>query len=170
MPDSHWKTVVLSAALLALAIVLRIYLPRFPVALSLVVLGWLLSVSLDLKAHGVATVGHVPRGLPSVQLPPIHLADVRRLVLPAIGLALVGFGDATANGRVFARRRGYELDANQELAGLAGAQIASAFTGGMPVSSSDSAPRSRMPPAAGHASSRSRPPGSSRSSPRSRCR
>jgi SulP family sulfate permease len=60
------------------------------------------------------------------------------LVLPAIGLALVGFGDATANGRVFARRRGYELDANQDLAGLAGAQLASAFTGGMPVSSSGS--------------------------------
>jgi sulfate permease, SulP family len=138
VPDSHWKTVALSAALLGLAILLRIYLPRFPVALSLVVLGWLLSVSLDLKAHGVATVGHVPRGLPSVQLPAIHLADVRRLVLPAIGLALVGFGDATANGRVFARRRGYELDANQDLAGLAGAQIASAFTGGMPVSSSGS--------------------------------
>ncbi len=138
VPDSHWKTVVLSAALLGLAIVLRIYLPRFPVALSLVVLGWLLSVSLDLKAHGVATVGHVPRGLPSIAAPTIHFADVRSLVLPAIGLALVGFGDATANGRVFARRRGYELDANQDLAGLAGAQIASAFTGGMPVSSSGS--------------------------------
>ena len=138
VPDSHWKTVALSAALLGLAIVLRIYLPRFPVALSLVVLGWLLSVSLDLKSHGVATVGHVPSGLPSVHAPPIHFTDVRKLVLPAIGIALVGFGDATAIGRVFARRRGYELDANQDLAGLAGAQIASAFTGGMPVSSSGS--------------------------------
>ena len=82
VPDSHWKTAVLSAALLSLAILLRIYLPRFPVALSLVVLGWLLSVSLDLKSHGVATVGHVPSGLPSVHAPPIHFADVRRLVLP----------------------------------------------------------------------------------------
>ena len=134
----HWKTTALSAVLLALAILLRIYLPRFPGALGIVVLGGILSVSLDLKSHGIETVGHVATGLPHISTPQMSFADVRSLALPAVGLALVGFGDAIANGRNFARKRGYEIDANQELAGLAAAQFAAGFSGAMPVGSSGS--------------------------------
>lgn len=138
LPDASWATAALSAALLALAIVIRIYLPRFPGALSVVVIGGLLSVSFDLKAHGIATVGHVAAGLPHISRPHTSFADVRNLALPAVGLALVGFADAIAIGRSFARKRGYEIDANQELAGLAAAQFAAGFSGAMPVGSSGS--------------------------------
>jgi len=138
VPDAGWATAALSAALLALAILLRVYLPRFPGALSVVVIGGMLSVSFDLKSHGIATVGHVVGGLPSISRPQIAFADVRRLALPAAGLALVGFADAIAIGRSFARRRGHEIDANQELAGLAAAEIAAGFSGAMPVGSSGS--------------------------------
>lgn len=138
LPDAHWATAALSAVLLALAILLRIYLPRFPGALGVVVIGGLLSVSFDLKSHGIATVGHVAGGLPRISTPQASFADIRRLALPAAGLALVGFGDAIAIGRSFARKRGYEIDANQELAGLAAAQFAAGFSGAMPVGSSGS--------------------------------
>ncbi|MGZ4390250.1 MAG: SulP family inorganic anion transporter [Gaiellaceae bacterium] len=138
LPDADWRTAVLSAGLLALAILLRIYLPRFPGALGIVVLGGILSVSFDLKSHGIATVGHVTAGLPRISAPQMSFADVRSLALPAVGLALVGFGDAIANGRNFARKRGYEIDANQELAGLAAAQFAAGFSGAMSVGSSGS--------------------------------
>ena len=138
VPDSSWETAALSAVLLALALLLRIYLPRFPGALSIVVIGGLLSVSFDLKSHGIATVGHVASGLPSISRPNASFSDIRHLALPAVGLALVGFGDAIAIGRAFARKRGYEIDANQELAGLAAAQFAAGFSGAMPVGSSGS--------------------------------
>jgi SulP family sulfate permease len=63
---------------------------------------------------------------------------VRKLALSAVGLALFGLADAIAIGGLFARRRGYEIDSNQELAGLAAAQIAAGFSGAMPVGSSGS--------------------------------
>jgi len=138
VPDASWGTAALSAVLLALAILLRIYLPRFPGALSIVVIGGLLSVSFGLKSHGIATVGHVASGLPDISRPQASFSDIRHLALPAVGLALVGFGDAIAIGRAFARKRGYEIDANQELAGLAAAQFAAGFSGAMPVGSSGS--------------------------------
>jgi SulP family sulfate permease len=138
LPDASWATAVLSAGLLALAILIRIYLPRYPGTLGVVVLGGLLSISFDLKSHGIATVGHVAAGLPRLSKPQASFSDVRNLALPAVGLALVGFADASAIGRSFARRRGYEIDSNQELAGLAAAQIAAGFSGAMPVGSSGS--------------------------------
>jgi SulP family sulfate permease len=133
VPDASWATAALSAVLLTLALLLRIYLPRFPGALSVVVIGGLLSVSFGLKSHGIATVGHVASGLPNIARPHASFADIRSLALPAVGLALVGFGDAIAIGRAFAQKRGYEVDANQELAGLAAAQFAAGFSGAMPV-------------------------------------
>ena len=61
---------------------LRFLAPAVPGALVLVVGGLLASARFDLGAHGVALVGHVPRGLPAPQLPDLalvrdHYADDR---------------------------------------------------------------------------------------------
>jgi sulfate permease, SulP family len=47
----------------------RYLAPRFPAALVVVVLAIVASSALDLAAHGVATVGSIPSGLPAVGLP-----------------------------------------------------------------------------------------------------
>ena len=53
----------------ALILGLRFFAPRVPGALVLVVGGLLATSLFDLGAHGVALVGHVPRGLPAPTLP-----------------------------------------------------------------------------------------------------
>ena len=60
------------------------------------------------------------------------------LLLPAVGVTVVAYTDNTLEGRGFAARRRYRIDANQELFALAGANAAAGLVQGFPVSSSGS--------------------------------
>jgi len=86
--------------------------------------------------QGVALVGalpalHIPLGLP--------LADWalwRQMFPGALLIALVGYVSSLVVGESLARKRGQRVEPRRELAGLAGANLAAAFTGGMPVAAS----------------------------------
>ncbi len=65
-------------------------------------------------------------------------ADTINLVLPAFGVALVGYSDNVLTGRAFASRSHQRIDANQELLALGAANIAAGFLHSFPVSSSGS--------------------------------
>ena len=61
--------------------------------------GLLVSWIFDLGAHGVALVGEVPRGLPTVKLPEWHLvsAHTSTIAVAAVALVLIGFSQTTEN-------------------------------------------------------------------------
>jgi SulP family sulfate permease len=61
------------------------------------------------------------------------------MILPAIGVLLVAYSEALGVAHEFAEKHGYEVDANQELNAHAGANLASAFFGGMLAAGSMSA-------------------------------
>jgi MFS superfamily sulfate permease-like transporter len=88
--------------------------------------------------HGVKLIGAVPAGLPIARLPSISAADLTALLLPALGVALVGYTDAVLTGRAFATRRHERVDADTELLALGAANLASGVLHGFPVSSSGS--------------------------------
>src|SRR5690349_258771 len=70
-----------------------------------------------------------------------HLAAagrLRRLLLPAAGVLLVGYTDNVLTGRAFAIRGGYSTDANQEFLALGAANVGAGLFQGFPVSSSGS--------------------------------
>lgn len=69
-------------------------------------------------------------------MPP--LGDYPTLLLPALGVLLVGYTDNVLTGRAFAIRGGYEVDANQEFLALGAANVGAGIFRGMPVSSSGS--------------------------------
>jgi MFS superfamily sulfate permease-like transporter len=72
LDDASATTVQVGAAALGV-FGLRVMAPRIPGALVLVVGGLVASRLLDLGARGVALVGQVPRGLPSLEVPPGQL-------------------------------------------------------------------------------------------------
>jgi sulfate permease, SulP family len=63
---------------------------------------------------------------------------VAALVLPALGVATVGYTDNVLTARAFATRNRYDVDANTELVGLGFANLAAGALHGFPVSSSGS--------------------------------
>jgi SulP family sulfate permease len=93
-----------------------------------------LVTGLDLdQGKGVAVVGTLPSGLPVFGL---HLPGVETAVslLPAaVLICLVAYVESVSIAKTLANRRRQTIDPNQELFALGAANLAAAFSGGMPV-------------------------------------
>ncbi|MGW2036723.1 SulP family inorganic anion transporter [Streptomyces virginiae] len=136
--DLHRPTAVLAAGCLALLFVLPLVWPPLPGPLVVLALATAVVAGFDLDAnHGISVIGAVPTGLPGFALPdPSDYAD---LVLPAVGVLLVGYSDVVLTARAFARHDDpHPLAANRELLALGVSNIGAGVLHGFPVSSSAS--------------------------------
>ena len=111
-------------------------IPRLPWSFVVVVAGIGLSAALDLSARGVAVVGEVPAGLPSLGLPGIPFADLGPVISGGALIALVAAAEGLSAARLFALRGGYDVDSNQELLGAGMANVAAGLSGGLSVAGS----------------------------------
>jgi sulfate permease, SulP family len=139
--EIHWTTVVVGLVSLAVILGLRFTAPAVPGALVLVVGGLVASGLFDLGAHGVALVGHVPRGLPSPALPDWQLVrtHLSTIGIASVALLLIGFSQTAGDARAFATRHRYHIDVNQESIAQGMANAGAGVFQGMPVSTSLSA-------------------------------
>ena len=112
-------------ALGVIAIILLLFgerlLPGKPVALGVVVLSIIASFALGLPALGVATTGHIPAGLPSLEGPALRIRDIEGIVPLAAGCLLLAYIEGVSAARTFAAKHGYNLDVRQELLGVGAA-------------------------------------------------
>jgi len=134
----HLSTSLLALGVLVLLFALKHYLPRVPAALTAVLLATALVMVFGLDRTGIDVVGAIPAGLPAFGLPQVALADLRELLIPALGIAVVGFSDNTLTARIFAARKDEDINANAELRALGVCNLAAGLSHGFPVSSSGS--------------------------------
>ncbi len=141
LDDTHVTTVLVGAAALGLILGLRFVAPKIPGALVVVAAGLIASAALDLGAHGVALVGHVPRGLPAPELPgwTVVRDHYQTIVVASLALLLIGFSQTAGDARAFATRHHYRIDVNQESIAQGMANVGAGVFQGMPVSTSLSA-------------------------------
>ncbi|MEU1406748.1 sulfate permease [Streptomyces sp. NPDC005728] len=135
----HAATLALSATALAFLVATARFVPALPGPLIAVVLGTAAVVAFDLDGrYGVTVIGPVPSGLPSLAVP--DLAELPRLVLPAVGVLLVAYTDFILTARAFADPgdHGNTLDADREFLALGAANLGAGVLHGFPVSSSAS--------------------------------
>ena len=136
-----WATLAVGTVSLVVVFGLRVIAPRIPGALVLVIGGLLATWVFDLGAHGVALVGEVPRGLPTVRLPEWHLvsAHASTIAIAAVALVLIGFSQTAGDSRSFAAKHRYRIDINQESVAQGMSNVGAGLFQGMPVSTSLSA-------------------------------
>lgn len=87
-------------------------------------------------ARGVALVGELPALTPTFALPLANAALWWQLLPSALLVALVAFVGSLVVAESLARRHGGNVAPRRELLGLAGANLAAAVSGGMPVAGS----------------------------------
>jgi SulP family sulfate permease len=85
------------------------------------------------QSAGVSVVGAVPQGLPHLSLPIPSMGTLGQLWLPALLISLVGFVESVSVAQSLALKRQQRITPNRELLGLGAANMASAFSGGYPV-------------------------------------
>jgi high affinity sulfate transporter 1 len=134
----HGLTLLVGAVSIGVLLLLKWKVPKVPAALLVVAAGIAASAAFDLSDHGVATVGHIPAGLPSFHWPSVGIGKTLDLVPAAAGVFAVGFADAILTARSFAGRNGQHVDANQELLAFGTANVAAGLTQGFPVGASGS--------------------------------
>src|SRR5262249_25737507 len=131
IPDASPSTVAVGAVMIGLLVAIEHLSPRAPAPLIAVAAGIAGMKLLGLAAHGVATVGHVPTGLPSLTLPDASL--MAQLWPAASGIALMSFTETIAAGRAFAETGEPVPRANRELLATGLANAGGALLGAMPA-------------------------------------
>ena len=129
-------TVAVSAAVLLVIVVGDRLLPRVPWALLAVVGAIAASAALDLAAHGVSTLGAIPRGLPQVSWPAIPLDDYAKIAGTAASIFIVILAQSAATSRAYANKFNDEFDENTDLVGLGLANLGAGLTGTFVVNGS----------------------------------
>jgi len=132
--ETNVTSLLLGLCALAVLLLGKRFLKNKPVALFVVIAGIVAAATMDLGGFGVKLLGQVPQGLPPFGLPTIHVSDLNDLLPLALGCFLLGMVETAALGRMFAAKHGYRFDANQELLGIAGANVMAGLGHGLPVS------------------------------------
>ena len=132
----HGPTAALSAAVVAIILMGHWHAPRIPVPM-LVVLGAIgASFAWDFAARGIAVIGPVPGGLPSIALPDVTWGDVLMLLPIAASCFVMIIAQSGVAARAFAIRHGERVDADADILGLAMANAAAGVSGAFVVNGS----------------------------------
>jgi len=139
LPNTNQVTLMLGLASIAALTAARLGLKLWPVWMRLspllvLLVTTLVVSSLDLDSkHAVAVVGAIRLdGMSQVFTLP-ELASLQALAGPTLLISFIGMVQCITMAQALAAKRRERIDANRELTGLGAANIAAAFSGGMPV-------------------------------------
>jgi sulfate permease, SulP family len=130
LPRTSLTTLVVGLSIIALLVVAERLMPKAPAPLIAVAASVIAAYLLNLHAHGVDLVGHIPQGLPSFTAPAFSLAV--QLWPGALGIALMSFTETIAAARAFVRNDEPSPQANRELFVTGLANAGGALLGAMP--------------------------------------
>jgi sulfate permease, SulP family len=134
--EAQVATLALSLAVLALIVGATRLAPNIPGALIAVVGAIAASAAFDFRQHGIAIIGEVPSGLPSLALPALHRAEIYQVLATAASCFVVIIAQSAATSRAYALRYNERADENMDIIGLAGANLAASLTGTFVVNGS----------------------------------
>ena len=137
LPHVHLADVVVSIGVIVIVLAARRITRRIPGLLIAVIIAIVVSWAADLASHGVAVVGSVPRGLPSLGLPDLGWHDAEPLLGAAVSMFVVILAQSAATSRAYATKyEEQEFSEATDLVGLGAANAAAALSGTFVVNGS----------------------------------
>ena len=134
--DTNWQTLAVALAVIAVIVFGKYLTTAVPGALVAVVGSIVLSKALDLQADGVAVLGPVPGGLPSISIPDVAWSDVKPLLTTAFAIFVVILAQSAATSRAYAAKYGDRFSEDTDLVGLGAASVGAGLTGTFVVNGS----------------------------------
>jgi len=136
--EINWATFAVGVTCLAVLLLFGWLFPKLPTPLFVVVLAIVVSAVVGLANEGVAVVGQIPPGLPSLEVPDVRLIDALKLIPAALGIFFVGFSGGILTARTYAGRHGQHVHPGAELAAMGAANLAAGISQAFPVGASGS--------------------------------
>ena len=136
LPHAHPADVAISIGVIVIVVAARRITRQIPGPLIAVIIAIIVSWAVGLASHGVAVVGNVPRGLPSLGLPALGWHDAGALLGAALSMFVVILAQSAATSRAYAGKYEEEFSEDTDLVGLGAANVAAAFSGTFVVNGS----------------------------------
>jgi sulfate permease, SulP family len=137
LPHTHGLDLAISIGVIAVVLAARRITRWMPGPLIAVIIAISVSRAADLASHGVALVGPVPRGLPTLGLPALGWHDTTALLGAAVSMFVIIVAQSAATSRAYAAKYEEEgFSENTDLVGLGAANVAAAFSGTFVVNGS----------------------------------
>jgi high affinity sulfate transporter 1 len=136
LPRLHVPTLALAVVVAGSILLGRRLAPRLPVSFIAIAATIAASAAWRFADHGIAVIGPVPGGLPSVGLPDVTWSETLALLPIAGSCFVVIVAQSAATARAFAVRYGERDGVNADILGLAAANAAAALTGTFTVNGS----------------------------------
>ncbi|MEZ5888961.1 MAG: SulP family inorganic anion transporter [Xanthobacteraceae bacterium] len=136
LPDLSAPTLGLSTLVAGSILLGNKFAPRLPVALVMVVGMIAASAQFQFGDHGIAVIGPVPGGLPSIKFPEVSWSETLALLPVAASCFVMIIAQSAATSRVYAVRHHERVDENADILGLAAANAAAGISGAFVVNGS----------------------------------
>ena len=136
LPGFNPLTVGLSMLVVSSILLGHRFAPRVPVALIAVVGMIAASARFHFAERGIAVIGPVPGGMPSMNLPEVSWSEILALLPVAASCFVMIIAQSAATSRVYAVRHHERVDENADILGLAAANAAAAVSGTFVVNGS----------------------------------
>lgn len=132
----NWVSVGLGIGTLAILIISKKVMPKFPMAVVIMALGMVSTLVFHVDHYGVALLSKVEPGLPKFIIPSVFHVDLKHAAGRGLMIAVVVMAETLLSENNFASKNGYKIDDNKEILACAAGNIISAFTGSCPVNGS----------------------------------
>lgn len=129
-------SLMLGLTALALLLISKKLLPKFPMAIVIMILGAVSSVVFDLGGRGVATLDAVERGIFKIALPDFTLIDPVEGLGTSLTVAIVIMAETLLAENSFAMKNDYAIDDNREIVTFSLANFGACLVGCCPVNGS----------------------------------
>ncbi len=136
LPLFNLPAAALSALIVGAILIGRHFDKRLPVSLVAVVATIAASAAFHFAEHGIATIGPVPGGLPTIQWPDVSWSETLAVLPVAASCFVMIIAQSAATSRIYAVRYREGLDENADILGLAAANAAAAISGAFVVNGS----------------------------------
>lgn len=134
--DISYPSLFLGMATLAVLLLSKRLVPKFPMAVVVMIAGAILSAYAPIKDYGISLLSPVAPGLPTFHLPDIRLAGFTDAMGMSLSVAIVIMAETLLAENNFALKNGYKIDDNQEILAFSLGNFAAAFTGCCPINGS----------------------------------
>ncbi len=129
-------TLVLSSAVAGAILIGNRFLPRIPLPSLAVVATIIASAVYRFPEHGIAIIGPITGGLPSISLPAVSWSEVLALLPVSASCFAMIIAQSAATSRSFGVRYQENVDENADILGLAAANAAAGISGTFVVNGS----------------------------------
>ncbi|MFZ1320326.1 MAG: SulP family inorganic anion transporter [Ignavibacteria bacterium] len=138
LSETNITTFIFGMSVILFLLICKKVSRKIPAALIASVGGGVVVYFLGLQNYGVAVIGNIPGGLPSLNIPQINVSEISALMPAALSIFLMSYCSGMLTDKSFASKTGDEVNANREFFGFGAADIASGISGGFVVSGADS--------------------------------